>query len=46
MSMFVGPQAGYIEGARRNVPGLDSLHRMTGLLLAEHVPVNACVLVV
>lgn len=46
MSKFVGQQAGYIEGARRNVPGLDSLHRMTGLLLAEHVPTNGRVLVV
>ncbi len=46
MSKFDGQQCGYIEGARRNVPGLDSLHRMTGLLLEEHVPENARVLVV
>lgn len=46
MSNFVGQQAGYIEAARRNVPGLDSLHRMAGLLLAEHVPATGRVLVV
>lgn len=46
MSKFDGRQAGYIEGARRNVPGLDGLHRMTAQLLAEHVPANGRVLVV
>ncbi|MFN7026136.1 MAG: class I SAM-dependent methyltransferase [Pseudorhizobium sp.] len=46
MAKFEGPLAGYIEGAKRNVPGIDGLHRMTGLLLAERVPANARVLVV
>jgi len=46
MGKFDGQQVGYIDGARRNVPGLDALHRMTGLLLAEHVPPNGRVLVV
>jgi tRNA (cmo5U34)-methyltransferase len=38
--------ARYSEGPRRFVPGLDALHRMTGLLLAERAPANARVLVV
>ncbi|KIQ05495.1 methyltransferase [Agrobacterium tumefaciens] len=46
MGKFDGDQAGYAESARRNVPGLDDLHRMTGLLLAERVPANGQVLVV
>jgi tRNA (cmo5U34)-methyltransferase len=46
MNKFDGRQMGYIAGARRNVPGLDGLHRMTGLLLAEHVPSDGRVLVV
>ncbi|WHA43265.1 class I SAM-dependent methyltransferase [Agrobacterium larrymoorei] len=46
MSKFDGRQVNYIEGARRNVPGLDSLHRMTAMLLAEDVPTNGRVLVV
>lgn len=46
MGTFDGRQADYIEGARRNVPGLDGLHRMTGLLLAERVPQEGRVLVV
>jgi tRNA (cmo5U34)-methyltransferase len=46
MNRFDGQQAGYIEGARRNVPGLYSLHRMTGLLLAENVSANGRLLVV
>lgn len=46
MRTFDGAQAGYIENARRNVPGLDSLHRMTGLLLAERVPPEGRVLVI
>lgn len=37
--------AGYMEGPRRFVPGLDALHRMTGLLLAERTPPDARVLV-
>jgi tRNA (cmo5U34)-methyltransferase len=37
--------ANYADGARRFVPGLSDLHRMTGLLLAERVPENARVLV-
>ncbi len=46
MGTFDGRQADYIEGARRNVPGLEGLHRMTGLLLAERVPQDGRVLVV
>ena len=46
MGSFEGRQADYIEGARRNVPGLDGLHRMAGLLLAERVPADGRVLVV
>src|SRR3546814_13382260 len=37
--------ARYTEGPKRFVPGLDGLHRMTGLLLAERVPENADILV-
>lgn len=37
--------ARYADGPRRFVPGLDALHRMTGLLLAERVPDNARILV-
>lgn len=37
--------ARYSEGPRRFVPGLDALHRMTGLLLAESAPRGATVLV-
>lgn len=37
--------ARYTEGPRRFVPGLDGLHRMTGLLLAERVPDDAHILV-
>jgi len=37
--------AHYTEGPRRFVPGLDALHRMTGLLLAERVPADAHILV-
>jgi tRNA (cmo5U34)-methyltransferase len=46
MGKFDGRQANYIEGARRNVPGLDGLHRMTGILLAERVPEDGRILVV
>ena len=37
--------ARYADGPRRFVPGLDALHRMTGLLLAERAPADATVLV-
>src|SRR3546814_7885165 len=37
--------ARYTGGPKRFVPGLDGLHRMTGLLLAEPVPENAYILV-
>lgn len=46
MNKFNGRQAAYIEGAKRNVPGLDGLHRMTELLLSERVPPDGRVLVV
>lgn len=35
----------YAEGAFKQVPGLDGLHSMTELLLAEHVPETGRVLV-
>lgn len=37
--------ARYAEGPKRFVPGVDGLHRMTGVLLAERTPHNASVLV-
>lgn len=37
--------ARYTDGPRRFVPGLDGLHRMTGLLLAERAPADAHILV-
>lgn len=37
--------ARYNDGPRRFVPGLDGLHRMTALLLAERVEANAHILV-
>lgn len=37
--------AHYADGPRRFTPGLDAVHRMTELLLAEHAPRNAHVLV-
>lgn len=37
--------ARYAEGPKRFVPGLDGLHRMTGVLLAEKAPRIARVLV-
>jgi len=37
--------ARYAEGPRRFVPGLEALHRMTGLLLAEGTPEDAKILV-
>jgi tRNA (cmo5U34)-methyltransferase len=36
----------YLEGPPKQVPGLASLHRMVGLLMAERVPNEGCVLVV
>lgn len=44
---FSDPQAvaHYTSGPRRFVPGLDALHAMTGLLLAERMPADAHVLV-
>ena len=37
--------ARYAEGPQRVVPGFADLHRMTGILLAEHAPQDAHVLV-
>jgi tRNA (cmo5U34)-methyltransferase len=37
--------AHYADGPRRFTPGLDSVHRMTAILLAEHTPADAHVLV-
>jgi tRNA (cmo5U34)-methyltransferase len=47
LDSFKDPEAvaRYTEGPRRFVPGLDGLHRMTGLLLAERVPDDAHILV-
>ena len=38
MSDFAHVAQRYAEGPPRQVPGLDGLHRMTDLLLAERVP--------
>lgn len=40
LSAFSDPEAvaRYTDGPRRFVPGLDALHTMTGLLLAERMP--------
>lgn len=46
MTDFKGRQAGYIEGAIRQVPGLESLHRMTSMLLGEKAPEKGRILVV
>lgn len=45
---FANPAAiaSYVENARKNVPGLDDLHRMVMLLLAEGMPGPAHILVV
>ena len=45
--VFSDPEhvARYTDGPRRFVPGLDGLHRMTGVLLAEAAPADARVLV-
>lgn len=47
-SVFTDPAAvaRYAEGPRRNVPGYDSLLRMSRILLAERVPAQSRVLVV
>lgn len=47
LDMFSDPErvAAYAEGPRRFVPGFDALHRMTAILLAEHAPADARVLV-
>ncbi|WP_421992514.1 class I SAM-dependent methyltransferase [Roseococcus sp.] len=47
LQVFSDPErvARYAEGPRRFVPGLDGLHRMTGVLLAEGTPPDARVLV-
>ena len=47
MSSFHNPDAvaHYAQGPVRQVPGLDALHRMTELLLAESVPHDGRVLV-
>ena len=47
LDAFADPEAvaRYAEGPRRFVPGLEALHRITGLLLAERAPANAMVLV-
>lgn len=47
MKAFSDPVAvaRYADGPRRYVPGLDGLHRMTGILLAEAAPADARVLV-
>jgi tRNA (cmo5U34)-methyltransferase len=48
LDAFADPAAvaRYTDGPRRFVPGLEALHRMTGLLLAERAPADARVLVV
>jgi tRNA (cmo5U34)-methyltransferase len=47
LKVFSDPEkvARYADGPRRFVPGVDALHRMTGILLAERVPQDASVLV-
>jgi len=37
--------AHYADGPRRFMPGMEAVHRMTSILLAEHAPVDAHVLV-
>lgn len=48
LDAFSDPEAvaRYVDGPPRFVPGLDSLHRMSGILLAERAPQTARVLVV
>lgn len=47
LRMFSDPKAvsRYTEGPRQFVPGLDGLHRMAAVMLAEHAPADAHVLV-
>jgi len=47
LDYFSDPEAvkHYADGPRRFVPGFADLHRMTSILLAEHAPQNARVLV-
>lgn len=47
MTAFSDPKAvsDYAERTARIVPGLRDLHRMAGVLLAEHAPANARILV-
>jgi tRNA (cmo5U34)-methyltransferase len=47
MTPFSDPAlvAGYAERTSRIVPGLRDLHRMAGVLLAEHAPADARILV-
>lgn len=47
VAAFSDPEAAarYADGPRRFVPGFEALHRMTGILLAEHAPADARVLV-
>lgn len=47
LDMFSDPEAvaRYAEGPPRFAPGFEALHRMTAILLAEHAPANAHVLV-
>lgn len=45
MSEFANVAQRYADGPPRQVPGLDGLHRMTDLLLAERVPETGRVLV-
>lgn len=40
-----GEAGSYAERVARHVPGLADMHRMAGLLLAEHVPPGGRVLV-
>ncbi len=47
LAHFADPQAvaNYADNPPRYVPGFADLHRMTGILLAEHVPQDARILV-
>jgi tRNA (cmo5U34)-methyltransferase len=47
LDAFADPDrvAHYADGPRRFVPGFESLHRMTGILLGERAPPDAAVLV-
>jgi len=47
IDMFSDPEriVHYADGPRRFTPGLEAVHRMTAILLAEHVPADARVLV-